>query len=170
MPAPAMQDDPLDALLNLEERYYDDGFKQGYHDGQRQSRLEARVFGVEKGFEKFVEMGKIRAKASVWAARIDAGSNEKAAASAADRLAPSLKLPVARASHRAKQHVETLQSLLDPSSVSSTNSDQAVSDFDERLKRANAKAKVIEKLLGESSATGVPATKANRSGNMEDFA
>ncbi len=42
-----------------------------------------------------------------------------------------------------------LHSLTDPLTFSTDNTEDAVADFDDRLKRAGAKAKVIERSIGE---------------------
>ena len=125
-----MADDPFDDLFGLEDRYYDHGYQQGLRDGLQQSQLEARLFGLEKGFVKFVEMGEMQAKARYW----------KGLAEEMDRSS---------ATTRILKHVEVLMTLVDPQTLSVENDDEAVSSFDDRLKRAQAKCKIIRRLLDE---------------------
>ena len=84
------------------------------------------------------------------------------------------------ANSRLQKHVQTLSALTEAESLSTQNNEDAVSEFDDRLKRAEGKHKVILSILGEtaqepsSSAgdAGAAAKRATRrvNGNMEDFA
>lgn len=59
-------DDTLqfDNLLNLEDQYYQEGLELGIADGTKAGRIEGRLFGIEKGFEKFFVMGEMNGRAS----------------------------------------------------------------------------------------------------------
>jgi hypothetical protein len=63
-------DDPFDSLLNLEEQYYKEGYEEGLKDGIESGRVEGYSLGLRKGFEKFVEAGRLQSKTIVWANRI----------------------------------------------------------------------------------------------------
>lgn len=166
-----MANDPFDSLLSLEDQYYDEGYREGHRDGLQQSELEARLFGIEKGFEKFVTMGKLQARAKIWAARLpqkkDKGDDAKGVRS----------LPLLAANPRLEKHTSTLLDLVDPTTLSIANTDDDVGDFDERLRRAQAKIKIIERMIGEedlengSKADSQSTTAVNlgAAGNMEDF-
>ncbi|KAI1332601.1 hypothetical protein F5Y16DRAFT_120379 [Xylariaceae sp. FL0255] len=67
---PAEDPFDLDDLLNLEEQYYQEGFEAGRKDGVEAGRVEGYSLGLSKGFEKFVEAGRLQSKAIVWANRI----------------------------------------------------------------------------------------------------
>ncbi|KAL1628047.1 hypothetical protein SLS56_006088 [Neofusicoccum ribis] len=143
--------DPFDTVLSLEDEYYAEGHALGVKDGSRAGRIEGRVFGLEKGFEKFVAMGALHAKAAVWAARLPAyqqqGDAQKSKASADTETGTAL--PALPENPRLAKHVATLHALSEPASLSTQNDEDAVSEFDDRLKRAQAKVKVIEKLVNE---------------------
>jgi len=168
-----MATDPFDSLFSLEDQYYDEGYREGHRDGLQQSELEARLFGIEKGFEKFVIMGKLQARAKIWAARlphqggVEASSSNKTMAS----------VPTLSANPRLEKHIGTLLELVDSTTLSIVNTDDDVGDFDERLRRAQAKVKIIERMIGEEdiesngetnnqNATAVNSTATK---NMEDF-
>ncbi len=51
---------------------------------------------------------------------------------------------------RLRKHVDSLQSASDGITVAKDNSDEAVTDFDDRIAKASAKAKVIANIVGES--------------------
>lgn len=53
------EDDILSSLLNLEDKYHAEGYAAGVSDGSRAGRIEGRTFGLEKGFEKFTELGRL---------------------------------------------------------------------------------------------------------------
>jgi hypothetical protein len=58
-------------------------------------------------------------------------------------------LPPLSANARLRKHIENLSAATDSNSLSSTNSDEAVAEFDERLTKAMAKAKVITNIIAE---------------------
>ncbi|OAX80174.1 hypothetical protein ACJ72_05499 [Emergomyces africanus] len=201
-----MDHDLLGSLLDLEEGFYKEGYELGATDGARSGYSEGSVFAVEKGFEKFQEIGRLYGKAIIWAKRLpgdhgllqpvtsttSSSSSSKAhylnqgnntpdildseITNEAVSLLPALP-PLPRNS-RLEKHIATLLSLVDPLTLSMQNSEDAIEDFDERLKKAAAKAKLIERMLGEQSTSsdGSPANKNNREGNrpvdgdsIEDF-
>lgn len=184
-----MDDDPFDDLLNLENQYYREGYDLGVKDGSRAGLIEGRLFGIEKGFEKYAAMGRLHGQAIVWAGRMPTSPIEDEAArqhpheehmtklpSDTDIETPGSKLndkqaisssalPDLPATVRLEKHIRTLYALAEPSSLSTQNDEESVSQFDDRLKRAEGKVKIIEKMIGEissvtSTATGVPSDSA----------
>lgn len=188
-----MESDPFDDLLGLEDKFYNEGFQLGTTDGAKAGRIEGRVFGIEKGFEKYAEMGRLHGKTLVWGSRLSMDSapvteaitsgsnNEEAASSLAQNSSASVTLPSLPSNPRLQKHVKILYALTEPVSLSTENSEEAVSDFDDRLKRAMGKVKIVEKLIGEegiatasaSDANGVLGSRNNakdgRDGNIEDI-
>ncbi|KAK2805970.1 hypothetical protein FQN50_005985 [Emmonsiellopsis sp. PD_5] len=177
-----MDHDLLDSLLDLEEGFYKEGYDLGVSDGARAGYSEGSVFAVEKGFEKFQEMGRLYGKAIIWAKRLPgdhglllhpAEAESSPSSSSSKQQAPgnkehagvekatevkslttgNSKLPALPANSRLEKHIATLLSLVDPLTLSTENSEEAVADFDDRLKKATAKAKIIEKIIGEHSGT-----------------
>ncbi|PYH40601.1 Yae1 family protein [Aspergillus saccharolyticus JOP 1030-1] len=156
-----MDGDLLDGLLDLEEEFYQEGFNLGSADGALAGYTEGSVFAVEKGFEKFVEIGRLYGKALVWAQRL-ADSNPSVSAKAGSEsqtekttdeglLDPSLckEMPKLVASPRLAKNLDTLLELVDPASLPMVNDEEAVNDVDERYKGAVMKAKLIQRALGE---------------------
>lgn len=188
--------DLFDSLLNLEETFYNEGYAAGVADGERAGLVEGRIFGLEKGFEKYVRMGRLHGKAVIWAGRLPPGPQKEtgssngdrahftktrgktkvhevdeettttplptatseeeqpppAAAAAAAVKNASLQTSLPSLSHnpRLEKHIRTLYALVETSSLSTANTEDAVAEFDDRLKRAEAKVKIIEKLIGEA--------------------
>jgi len=89
---------------------------------------------------------------------------------------------------RLEKHIATLYALTEVESLSTENNEEAVSDFDDRFKRAVSKTKVIENIIKERTVDdnvddtresknavgtqdrGVKITKVtNTEKNMEDF-
>ncbi|KFY27043.1 hypothetical protein V493_03726 [Pseudogymnoascus sp. VKM F-4281 (FW-2241)] len=155
-----MSADPFDDLLDLEEKFYDEGYQLGTTEGAKAGKIEGRVFGLEKGFEKFVEAGRLHGRSVVWAGRLPQGDVPDKSASSAEvqqgephtaaSIPQGTSLPVL-SNPRLEKHVRVLYALSEPASLSTDNSEDAVSDFDDRLKRAHAKVKIIERLVGEDS-------------------
>lgn len=170
----AVEDDPLEALLGLEEDFYNEGFRLGRADGERAGRVEGRVFGFEKGFEKALLAGRLHGRCAVWTARLGTprstalqrpgGGRPGRIASQAtvldsivtgggDDSSPSAEpLPSLPDNPRLGRHLQTLDELVDRTSLRFQNDEGAISEFEDRLKRAEAKVKVIRRLVGETSA------------------
>ena len=167
-----MDDDPFDDLFNLEDQYYREGYDLGVKDGSRAGLIEGRLFGIEKGFEKYAAMGRLHGQAIVWASRMPTSPTDHEAArrhphekhvtklsgdigtvnqgpSQDDKQSPAL--PDLPATGRLEKHIRTLYALVEPSSLSTQNDEEPVSQFDDRLKRAEGKIKIIEKMIGEVS-------------------
>lgn len=153
-----MNSDPFDDLLGLEDKFYDEGYQLGTTEGAKAGKIEGRVFGLEKGFEKFVEAGRLHGRSVVWAGRLPQGdipetpasTTEVQGDSSAATPAQGTTLP-ALANPRLEKHIRVLYALSEPASLSTDNNEDAVSDYDDRLKRAHAKVKIIERLVGEDS-------------------
>ncbi|KAJ5936959.1 hypothetical protein N7466_003409 [Penicillium verhagenii] len=157
-----MESNLLDSLLDLEEQFYNEGYELGVADGAEAGYTEGSVFAVEKGFEKFVEMGRLYGKALVWAQRLaDAKPKELCGEQTPQvdqsdddlSLDPSsiskemTKIPAHSA--RLARNLATLLELVDPASLDMSNTEEAVNDADERLKGAAVKAKLIQRAMGE---------------------
>lgn len=149
--------DPFDDLLNLEEEFYSEGYAQGMADGDRAGRIEGRAFGIEKGFEKFIEAGRLHGKSIVWANRLPQARQQPPAAGAVPPQPSTLSegqqtLPaLSGGGARLEKNIVTLHALVEPDTLSTDNTDDAVNDFDDRVKRAQGKARVIERHVGEDA-------------------
>ncbi|EAW22968.1 Yae1 family protein [Aspergillus fischeri NRRL 181] len=161
-----MEKNILDSLLDLEEEFYQEGYNLGATDGAQAGYTEGSVFAVEKGFEKFVELGRLYGKALVWAQRLADSDSSRNSSQESDRtdtrksqpynegdilLEPFVckeMLPLPPSSRLAK-NLEILLELVDPASLPMENTEEAVTDVDERLKGATIKAKLIQRALGE---------------------
>ncbi|KAK0652985.1 hypothetical protein B0T16DRAFT_108914 [Cercophora newfieldiana] len=165
-------EDPFEDVLNLEEQFYQEGYRQGEEDGARAGLVEGRGLGLEKGFQKFFESGKLYGRAIVWANRLpttakpgqqtnepDNMENQSGESSAQktpdDGAQQPEHLSALPRNARLEKHITTLYALVESESLSTENTDEAVNDFDDRLKRAQGKAKVIEGLVGERHAKDV---------------
>ncbi len=61
----------------------------------------------------------------------------------------SEQLPRLPSNPRLERNIRSLLALLEPGTLSVENTDEAVNDFDDRLKAARGKVKIIEKMVGE---------------------
>ena len=156
-----LSEDPFDSLLNLEDDFYNEGYDRGVTDGSRAGYLEGRRFGVEKGFEKFVSAARIHGRATVWAARLPPSSGEPSAFGTNSAL---VRLPN---NPRLVKHIQTLRALVDPSTLSIENNEDAVSEMDDRLNRAKAKVKVIEKIIGEEGINSGQSRQTSHSSTIQ---
>ncbi|KAI1380783.1 DUF1715-domain-containing protein [Hypoxylon crocopeplum] len=180
-----MDSDPFDDILNLEEQYYKEGYEEGHKDGTEAGRIEGRSVGLRKGFEKFVEAGRLQGKAIVWANRIpnlqeQSTSNNKSqqepSSTSQDEKYPEPKrLPPLNSNPRLEKNVAMLYGLVEPGTLSTKNDDESVNDFDSRLKGAQGRLKMIERAIGEGGDKGPsdrhrrPKQPIQKNENIEDI-
>ncbi|KAH8165515.1 hypothetical protein CIB48_g2756 [Xylaria polymorpha] len=176
--------DPFDDLLNLEEEYYREGYEEGEKDGAEAGRVEGYSLGLRKGFEKFVEAGRLQSKTMVWANRIPKyqqrrrqGDNalkeeEHAKAPEGDiETKNDSRLPPIHSNPRLERNIETLYGLVEPGTLSTNNDDDAVNDFDSRMKGAHGKLRIVERAVGEGAAGRIGNTLSpppSKNENIED--
>lgn len=227
--------DAFDSLFSLEETFYKEGYELGLADGKRAGLIEGRLTGLERGFEKFAQMGRLHGKCVVWAGRLpnsrsrEIGSglsrHQKSGASEEEEenmvageeqeevregegekeskdntnddsateldqkqtsnLPPSFHpnpnnhIPPSPPTSprllstsnnknpnkaRLKKHILTLYALVEPASLSIQNTEEAVSDFDDRLRRAEGKVKIIERITGDGEGDRLERKKKKKSG------
>jgi hypothetical protein len=185
-------DDPFDNLLTLEDTLYTTAYDLGTAAGSRAGRIEGRIFGLENGFEKFRALGSLHGRSQVWGSRVLPSHLYKSTAiedwETVEEETREKTLPNFPENGRARlqNNITLLHSLTDPDTFSTENTEDAVADFDDRVKRAGAKAKVIERIVGEGDVASTkspddsPARGKGRSvrvegakkgdDNIEDFA
>ena len=159
VPQASAEHDPFDSVLNLEAQYYTEGYNLGVSDGSKAGRIEGRIFGLEKGFEKFAEMGRLVGRAAVWSSRLsngDADLERGGEREPAKGKVEGITVPRMSGSEKLRKHVQRLSDLADPETLPTENSEDAVSEYDDRLKDARAKATLISKLVGEDEASISP--------------
>ena len=185
------EDDPFDEILNLEQDFYRDGYELGVQDGKKAGMVEGRFFGLEKGFEKFMTMGDMHGRADVWARRLKTNDMREGADDLkSDKVpikdpaplgnldkSPATGHPLSMENPRLVGHVRHLYALTELDTFSSKNGEDEVADFDDRLKRAEGKIKVIERIIGErnvletkdmkEASNTTPSTKGD--GSIEDL-
>ncbi|KAL1967521.1 hypothetical protein VTN77DRAFT_3036 [Rasamsonia byssochlamydoides] len=165
-----MESDLLDSLLELEEKFYKEGYDLGLSDGAQAGYTEGSVFAVEKGFDKLLELGRLYGKALVWTQRLadsnipprnQTGQPEKGIETTfGDNqsvipddflVEPALcqGMPTLPEGARLTKNIQTLPSLVDPATLSLENTEDAISEIEDRLKAASLKAKLIQRALGE---------------------
>jgi hypothetical protein len=188
VPSPSSDNDLFESLLSLEEQYHHEGRTLGLAEGEASGRIEGRVFGLEKSFEKFIELGRLGGRAAIWASRLPSDSSATSSLSTGQievgKEDSSILGPLpGSGSERLVRHVRRLVELTNADDVSRENSEEGVQDFDDRLREAKAKGVLIERLVGEGKESGpggssavkragvkgnAEASKA-KSGEMEDF-
>lgn len=153
-------DDLFDGALSLEETLYTQGYEKGLADGELAGKLEGRSVGMGKGFDKFVESGRLYGRSVVWANRAPAISRESNSSAESRKRSEAEaggegkreELPPLPDNARLARNIETVHALMEPGTLSTENSDEAVQDFDDRLKRAQGKARVVERTVGGRAA------------------
>ncbi|KAI4642561.1 uncharacterized protein J4E79_011443 [Alternaria viburni] len=141
--------DPFDALLTLEDTLYTTAYNLGATSGAHAGRIEGRIFGLEKGFEKFASLGELHGRSVVWGSRLP-GLTSNAVSTTKHEEEEGKTLPQLKSNERLRNNTTLLHSLTDPLTFDTANTEEGVADFDDRFKRAGAKAKVIERIVGET--------------------
>lgn len=144
-----MAPDPLDEVFTLEDRFFIQGYNAGQTDGIPAGRAEGRSLGMQKGFEKFSESSRLASRAIIWANREtkprDAPMEERC-------KLPSLQWHKgtgnAGGGARLRNNVRGVYALVEPGTLGMRNEDAEVQDFDDRLRRAQGKVKLIERMMG----------------------
>ena len=49
----------FDELLNLEEKFYNEGYDEGHNENLKNNFLEGKQFGLQVGFQRFVLLGQM---------------------------------------------------------------------------------------------------------------
>ncbi|KAK7964908.1 hypothetical protein PG996_000729 [Apiospora saccharicola] len=168
-----MASDPFDDVMNLEDQYYDQGYKLGHDDGSQAGKIEGRSVGLKKGYEKFMEAGRLQSKAVVWANRIPNMQKNQAKGNAPQQLSQGAQSqepsssnsittlpPISNSNVRLEKNITSLYALVEPGTLSTENTDEAVNDFDDRFKRAQGKLKIVERGIGEESERANPEKSA----------
>ena len=154
-------EDGFEDVLELETKYYDEGYQLGIEDGKKAGAIEGKLFGIEKGFEKALEVGRLQGRAMVWQSRLHVETTDKEphtpALTASEVTMPSDIRMASMAplldhlpkNERLRKHIESLLALTTSSILPTANTDDAVADFDDKIARAHARGKVVANIIGE---------------------
>jgi len=144
--------DPFEHILDLEEKFYQEGYDAGLADGEHAGLVEGKVFGIEKGYEKALELGRIHGRVMVWQKRLQQDSESIASNTEQSSQRPAieeLKGPSLPKNSRLAKHIEGLMSMVGSEPLDADNSDDSVAKFDDCLSKAQQKAKVIAAIVSE---------------------
>lgn len=117
-------------------------------DGEQAGKIEGRAFGLQKGFEKFLELGRLQGRCSVWKARITPQSTAPPAT--VDYTGKPNDIHITNS--RVQKQTESLAVIL--TNPPFKNDEESVEEVDETLKRGRNKAKVLSNMLGEKDENG----------------
>lgn len=157
-----MAEDLFDDVLDIEHRFYQEGFDAGATDGARAGVTEGKIFGIEKGYDKALELGRLHGRALVWKDRQGLGtpmfSGGAESVPATDKLsnkadgslvdAASHMQPLPKGS-RLEKNIDSLLTLTDPTGVPKDNDDESVEKIEDLIVKATSKAKIIATTIGE---------------------
>ena len=152
-------EDLFDDLLELENDFYKEGYEAGVADSAYAGLIEGKVFGIEKGYEKVLEVGKLQGRAMVWSQRLankrHIDPSEQSATVDGDSVKDFQRnLPGLPENTRFRKNIENLLALTDPNTLPKDNLDASVTEVDERITKCKARAKMISTVVGESVHSG----------------
>ncbi|KAK9317361.1 hypothetical protein V1522DRAFT_27801 [Lipomyces starkeyi] len=129
------EDDLFDSLLTLESSFYQQGYDEGLNDGLRSGRSEGTQFGLQTGFQRFVSVGILQGRCRVWK---ELSSRTNSSSNTADDVVPV-------GGGRSTKQLQVLTELV--TGIPTENTEDAVEEYENRLKRAKARSKVVVRLL-----------------------
>ena len=163
-----MATDPFDDLLELENNYYTEGYDAGVADSTYAGIIEGKAFGIEKGYEKALDLGMLHGRALIWQERLrpraEMSTGAKGENLPSNDLVSSRLVQIFRKLQplpdggRLRRHVEGLHATSDTAHIAKDNSEEAVTEFDDRIAKSKAKAKIIANIAGEPLNPGSKAT------------
>ncbi|RYP53812.1 hypothetical protein DL768_001263 [Monosporascus sp. mg162] len=157
------------------------GLKKGYEKFLEAGRLQGRALVwanriprfrdlSSSGDELLMQPGAVRTPPSSSSALLPEGADDATMSSSGRREESSSEGPQSRRrllpdltsggsngnSARLEKNVVTLYGMVEPGTLPTRNDDEAVNDFDSRLKGAQGKAKIIERVVGEKTKLDAP--------------
>ncbi|CAH2354332.1 protein Lto1p [[Candida] railenensis] len=118
-----MADFDFDQVLNLEEEYYNEGFKEGQEFSTKEQYIEGKEYGYQTGFQRFVMVGYMKGLLESWR----------------ELENPSSSL---------ENHLNQLESLIN--TIQLTNGDEEVAIYEKNISKARNKLRVIATLTKDS--------------------
>lgn len=117
-----------DDIFNIEEQYYDEGYREGQEQSTSQQYKEGKEFGYQTGFQRFLIVGYVKGLCQYWQKNI--GQYDKTARK-------SIQL-----------HLFLVNSLIDDLKL--TNGDAEVAAFEKTVVKIRNKLRVLASLTKES--------------------
>lgn len=117
-----------DDILNIEEQYYDEGYREGQNQSTSEQYKEGKEFGYQTGFQRFLIVGYVKGLYQYWQKNIE--QYDKAARK-------SIQL-----------HLALVNSLINDLKL--TNGDAEVAAFEKTVVKIRNKLRVLASLTKES--------------------
>ncbi|CAK7894099.1 protein Lto1p [[Candida] anglica] len=124
-----MDDFDLDSVLNLEEEFYNEGFKEGQEFSTHQQYVEGKEYGYQTGFQRLLVIGYIQGLIIFWRKNISkytTTTSQKTLDSHLDQLENSVK------------------------NIPLTNGDKEVAEYEKIVAKARNKLRVVATLCKEN--------------------
>ncbi|KAG7661620.1 uncharacterized protein J8A68_004889 [[Candida] subhashii] len=115
-----------DEILNIEQRYYQQGYDDGVAQSTKEQLIEGEEYGYQTGFQRFLIIGYIQGLVEYWQKNIEKYANNKSFES----------------------HLQQLKDLV--VDIPIINGDEEVAEFEKRVNKARNKLRVVATLAKES--------------------
>jgi hypothetical protein len=150
--------DDLDDLLELEDGFYQEGFDAGVADSEHAGLVEGKIFGIEKGYDKVLDLGRLHGRALVWQHRLKdnptdvilTGSHHEGMTASREATEAWVAMESLPKNSRLDKNIQTLLALTAPSKLPTDNSDESVEQVEDALSKSKAKSKIISATTGET--------------------
>ncbi|KAG4303146.1 hypothetical protein PCANB_000491 [Pneumocystis canis] len=61
----------FDALLWLEDKFFEEGYIKGFQEGISRAHIEGRLQGIEAGYITFLSVGRMQGRCDIWRSTLD---------------------------------------------------------------------------------------------------
>ncbi|OWB59908.1 hypothetical protein B5S31_g338 [[Candida] boidinii] len=137
----------LDSVLNLEEKYYEDGFKEGQLAGKKNLLKEGKELGIQTGFQRFLLLGQFNSLVNKWLLTVEEHINTDGHETSKDIKGKE------RNWVKLKSQIESVRrlihSIIENDTVTLSNSSADVVLFENVLKQSRAKIRTLSSTMGD---------------------
>ncbi|KAK9455843.1 DUF1715-domain-containing protein [Dipodascopsis uninucleata] len=140
-------DDIFDSLLSLESVFYKEGYNEGLADGLRSGRSEGKQFGLQTGFQRFLSVGILQGRCRIWKqfGKPQSQESQKRENTNSAYDQNIITLQSSSTDNRSMKQLQVLETLV--SDISIENTEEAVEEFENRIKRARTRAKIVASMF-----------------------
>ncbi|CDK26844.1 unnamed protein product [Kuraishia capsulata CBS 1993] len=142
-----MFDNDFDDLLNLEEKFYREGFEEGVQAGKQNNFREGKELGIQTGYQTFLYVGQIRGLTHSWKLYVDK-INSGEISPPSERVGGKERDWV-KVSNQISELKSLVDSLYENGKLNLTNSDDDVSKISSTIKALRTKARIIAGILAQ---------------------
>lgn len=118
-------DENMDQLLNLEEQYYEEGYREGQEESTRLQYIEGKEYGYQTGFQRFLVVGYIKGLIEYWESHLESYGSSKSISG----------------------HINQIKGVID--NIPLKNDDEAVALYEKSINKIRNKVRIVGTITKE---------------------